>query len=128
MLEDLNVLEILRLGFVGIAFLLAGLSYLLLRKEQDRSDQRTSMFKSIYVFMAFSLILASASFYIQIQPKGAAPEVLVAYKTTLSRIDGLVDAKVKFELDDPDASPALKGMAKRLGEALEKAREDGLLD
>ena len=86
------------------------------------------MFKSIYVFMAFSLILASAGFYIQIQPKGAAPEVLVAYKTTLSRIDGLVDAKVKFELDDPDASPALKGMAKRLGEALEKAREDGLLD
>ena len=34
MFDDLNVLEILKLGFVGIAFVLAALAYLLLKAEQ----------------------------------------------------------------------------------------------
>ena len=74
MLENLNVLEILRLGFVGIAFLLAGLAYLLLRREQERAEPRAGMLRPIYVFMGFALVLAAASLYTQIRPPpGSSP-------------------------------------------------------
>ncbi len=113
MLENLNVLEILRLGFVGIAFLLAGLAYLLLRREQERAEPRAGMLRPIYGFMVFALVLAAASLYTQTRPPPGPAAELRAYRETLARLDGLIDAKVEFEMADPNASPALKIMAGR---------------
>ncbi len=56
-MNNLNVIQILSYGVIGLGFLLAFLSYLLLRTEQKRSDPRKVMLRSIHLFMIFSIIL-----------------------------------------------------------------------
>ncbi|MES9991243.1 MAG: hypothetical protein ABW098_04780 [Candidatus Thiodiazotropha sp.] len=52
---NIDVLKILQIGVIGLGFLLAVLSYLLLMKEQKQEKPRPEILKSIYVFMSFSL-------------------------------------------------------------------------
>ena len=126
MLDDLDVLEVLKLGFVGIAFLLAALTFLLLRAEQKVTPYpRDKMIKSISTFMAFSLVLAVGSLFIQTRPD---PAEIQAYRTTLTRLDALIDAKVQGELTNPSVPPGLANLARRLQATMKAARDDGLLD
>lgn len=53
----MDIVEILKVGFSGFAFLLAWLAYRLLAEEQRKSESRKSQLKAIYNFMAFSIIL-----------------------------------------------------------------------
>ena len=54
-----NVIEILKVGLSGFAFLMMWLSYLLLKAEQKREQNpRPGFIKAIYVFMALSLSFA----------------------------------------------------------------------
>ena len=56
-MENLNLVEILRVGVVGLGFLLALLSYRLLLEEQKKEIERPGILKAIYVFMSFSVVL-----------------------------------------------------------------------
>jgi len=53
-----NILEILRLGAVGLVFLLAALAFRLLLKEQAREHPREPILRSVRVFMFFAVVLA----------------------------------------------------------------------
>lgn len=55
--KDLNVVDILQIGVIGLGFLLAVLAYHLLTKEQKQDAPRSDILKSIYVFMSFSVVL-----------------------------------------------------------------------
>lgn len=126
MFENLDALGILKLGFVGIAFLLAVMTYFLLIAEQKvKPHPRVNMVKMIYAFMVFSLVLAAGGFFIQIQPN---KDGLRDYKTTLARLDSLIDAKVQSEIADVGRSPALVNLARRLEAEMKNAKEKGLLD
>lgn len=59
MFKNLNILEILEKGLIGIAFLLAVLAYILLFREQKRDNPDKSMLKSIqsYTHFLYYLIL-----------------------------------------------------------------------
>jgi hypothetical protein len=55
--KELNVVQILQIGVIGLGFLLAVLAYNLLTKEQKQSKPRADILKSVYVFMSFSVVL-----------------------------------------------------------------------
>src|SRR5262245_31778470 len=101
-----TLVDLLRLGFVAVAFLFAWFAYLLLRKEQQLANPRASVIRSIYVFMAFSLVLAGAQLFLERTSKrdetAASVESAIApYRYSLGNIATLVDAKVEFELSQP---------------------------
>lgn len=54
--------EFLKYGAIGLSFLLAFLSFHLLYKEQAKKAPNRQIMLSIYLFMAFSLILCFAGF------------------------------------------------------------------
>jgi hypothetical protein len=58
-MENLNVIEILKVGLPGLVFLLALLSFNLLSKEQEKDHPRPSLLKAIRSFMYFNLALAA---------------------------------------------------------------------
>lgn len=55
--KDLNVLEILKKGAIGLGFLLALMSFNLIRKEQEKPKPSNTVLKSAKGFMIFSAIL-----------------------------------------------------------------------
>ena len=57
--KDLNVLEILKIGAIGLGFLLALMSYNLIKKEQEKPKPSTIVLKSAKGFMIFSVILVT---------------------------------------------------------------------
>lgn len=59
MLQDLNVVEILRAGLSGLCFLLSLLAFWLIRQEQNRVHApRKGILRIIYLFMAANLVTA----------------------------------------------------------------------
>lgn len=78
-----ELFDALKYGALGFGFLLALLTYLLLRKEQHLPRPRPSMLKAINRFMAFSLILAFVGFISEGIIK-VYPELLGARRTELS--------------------------------------------
>jgi hypothetical protein len=52
-----NIPEILKFGIIGLGAIMAILSFWLLRNEQDKPQPRKAILHSIYIFMAFSLLL-----------------------------------------------------------------------
>lgn len=55
---DLNFLDFLKYGALGIALALAILSYRLLSKEQDKDEVREPMLKSIRHYLFFAVVLS----------------------------------------------------------------------
>ena len=55
---DINVVDILKLGLPGLAFLLSLLSYHLLTKEQEKTSPNVRMLKSIRQFMYLNIFFA----------------------------------------------------------------------
>jgi hypothetical protein len=59
MLQDLNVVEILRAGLSGLCFLLSLLAFWLIRQEQNRPHSpRKGILRIIYIFMVANLVSA----------------------------------------------------------------------
>lgn len=52
------VIHILQLGFSGFAFLMAGLSYKLLKTEQAETEPRTAILRAVDRYKSFALIMA----------------------------------------------------------------------
>src|SRR5512139_573790 len=57
-MDNLNVIDILKLGLPGLVFLLSVLSFNLLTKEQSKSPPSDNMMKSIKQFMFINIFLA----------------------------------------------------------------------
>ena len=53
-----EVIEILKLGLPGLVFLLAGFSYRLLAKEQEKDNPSPEVLKSIKYFASINVVLA----------------------------------------------------------------------
>jgi hypothetical protein len=73
-MERLQLIGALRYGAIGLGFVLAVLSYRLLRREQDRDVPNAPAFTAIYIYMLFSLLLAVVGFaaeYAKNQHQGA---------------------------------------------------------
>lgn len=59
-INQIPVVDILRVGLSGLCFLLAVLSYRLIGREQSRSGQpRSSILRAIYVFMCSNILSAA---------------------------------------------------------------------
>jgi hypothetical protein len=56
-MKNLDVVDILRLGAIGLGFLLALMSYRLLAKEQTNKEARPAILGAIKTYMGFALIL-----------------------------------------------------------------------
>lgn len=65
----MDIVEILKIGFSGFAFLLAWFAYKLLSEEQKNDSPRESQLNAIYTFMAFSLILGILTLFAPFIPK-----------------------------------------------------------
>jgi hypothetical protein len=61
-METLNFSSLLAYGAIGLGCILAVLAYFLLRREQDQQKPRKQILTSVYVFMAFSLVLTCLGF------------------------------------------------------------------
>jgi hypothetical protein len=90
MLENLNVVQILRVGLAGLCFLLSLLAFWLIQREQQRpGDPRSGILRSIYTFMTvnmFAALLVGVAGYVGARQKTAAssdeltsPDYLVDY-------------------------------------------------
>lgn len=55
--KDLNVLEILKIGTIGLGFLLALMAFNLIKKEQEKPKPSNTILRSAKGFMIFSIIL-----------------------------------------------------------------------
>lgn len=66
---EINIPEILKVGFSGLAFLLALFSYHLLLTEQKRVEPREGQLNAISRFMVFSIILGLITVLIPFLPK-----------------------------------------------------------
>ena len=115
----MNIENILGYGFIGFAFLLAYLAFILLKKEQAVDAPRSSILISIFTFMAFSLVLAGGGLYLQLEEN--------QYKTQLQELSRVLDQKIKHEANT-SVSPGMKLLIEQLDVLLKKARKDGLLD
>lgn len=56
-----QTVDILKLGLIGLGFLLAVIAAWLISAEQKRDQVRPELIKAIYVFMAFSIVLAGGA-------------------------------------------------------------------
>lgn len=131
MLENIDFASILKLGFVGIGFLLAGLAFLLLKAEQSKDSPRPNMITPIYVFMGFSLVLAGAALFLQTQETGSAiseAKVIAPYKNKLNSINGLINGKLLHYLSDESTDVFAKEFAKKWEKEMEDAKAKGLID
>jgi hypothetical protein len=56
-LKELNIVEILKIGSIGLGFLLALMSYMLLKKEQEKDKPNKSVLNTTRTFMLFSILI-----------------------------------------------------------------------
>src|ERR1700676_968508 len=87
-LENLNVLEILRVGLAGLCFLLSLLSFWLIQQEQQKEgDPRKGILQAIYTFMFVNLVtaaLVAAAGYLGPQQPGSRAAGELGAKTYLT--------------------------------------------
>lgn len=94
--QNLNVVEILRVGLSGLCFLLSLLSFWLIQREQQRATSpRKGILRSIYTFMFVNLLtatlVAAAGYLGPPQPSGAASGELAATTYLTDTLTFLVD-------------------------------------
>ncbi|MEH6526407.1 MAG: hypothetical protein V7723_10060 [Sneathiella sp.] len=129
MFENLDFPEILKLGFVGIAFLLAVLAFLLLKTEQGKDNPRPKMITPIYVFMVFSLLLAGAAMLLEVRKSDTSDgQIVEAYKGKLNKINGLIDAKLMHFLSNDSEDEFAKEFADNWKIEMQDAKDKGLID
>lgn len=60
----MNVLEILKLGSIGLFFLFSYLTFRLLSAEQKKEHPHPNMIKAIYVFMVLCVVFGAAGIFV----------------------------------------------------------------
>jgi hypothetical protein len=61
----MNILELLKLGSIGLLFIFPFLAYKLLSDEQKLKYPRRKMLTPIYIYMGFTIIFGSASLFLE---------------------------------------------------------------
>jgi predicted PurR-regulated permease PerM len=89
-----SLFELLSYGAPGLALALAILAYWLLRREQTIPKPRRDILKTIYVFMAFALILALVGFITAFKTNQEVSQTV--FKTN-QQISELKNARSKVE-------------------------------
>ena len=90
-MTDLGVVvRILQIGFSGLAFLLAYLSYLIVNREQKRDKPDQRVLDTSLKFMWFSLALACTNVVAQLGETGL--KAWIASREAVVRADGKIDA------------------------------------
>ncbi|UUF16718.1 MULTISPECIES: hypothetical protein [Flavobacterium] len=62
-LEKLDIVEILKIGSIGLGFLLALMSYQLIKREQVKEEPNALFLKSAQIFMFFSIIIMALGIF-----------------------------------------------------------------
>ena len=128
-MESLDFVGVLKLGFVGLGFLLAGLAYLLLRAEQQKDQPRSTMITPIYVFMVFALILSGAAVYLQATNADAQKAATVKpYKDKLNKLHGLIIGKAINTINQNTEDTVVRQFTENLVKEIDDAKDRGLLD
>lgn len=94
--------KFLAYGAIGLGLALAVLAYRLLSKEQAQPRPRREMFKPIYVFMAFSLVLCLTGFALEFAKSGAGKMAAVEKQN-----EELLQLVEKLKADQAAAGSAL---------------------
>jgi hypothetical protein len=81
-----SAVEILKLGVIGLGFILALMAFMLLTREQKKSEPHIRIIHAIYTFMAFAVVLCGVGLYAQM---GTATDKGIVIK--------LQDANANFE-------------------------------
>lgn len=107
MLNNLNVLEILRVGLSGLSFLLSLLAFWLIQREQQRaSSPRKGILRAIYTFMSINFLTAGlvavAGYFGPPPQRGVTSDGLAAKTYLTDTLSFLVDlTKWKEEAHGP---------------------------
>ncbi|KAB2887725.1 MAG: hypothetical protein F9K32_18990 [Desulfobulbaceae bacterium] len=96
-MDNLNIVEILKVGLPGLVFLLSMFSYRLLAKEQEKEHPKPAMLNSIKRFMNVNIILAVLTLVSPLADRlwgveGSAPETEVFDVEAIAGSD-LIEAK-----------------------------------
>ncbi len=143
-------LQALEYGVLGLCAITLVLVVGIIRAEQRREGSpRRGIIQLSLAFMAFSVALAGLNGYVQLRERTLASEdmqnlrtqlesseaeiqaaarTISSYKQILVSLDGLIDLKVEDEILNPDTSPPLRAVAQKLKDAMDRARETGLLE
>jgi hypothetical protein len=78
MINNVDALEILKIGVIGLGFLLALLAFFLLRNEQNKAQARPSILSVVKLFMAFSLVLCLIGLFAELFPEANSSKQHVA--------------------------------------------------
>lgn len=134
--------DYLKYGAVGLCAILALLSYFLLQREQSKDNVRDNMVSTIYVFMAFSLVLAIMGFGSELYTSSVNTihqeeiqaienkhlELVQDYRQTLSNINTQMNSKVAIEKCVNSNSELLRNAIANIEAKLNQAAERGLFD
>jgi hypothetical protein len=107
-----GAIAILRLGVIGLGFILALMAFVLLTREQKKSEPHTKIIHALYFFMAFSVVLCGVGLYAQI---GSAED-----KAALAHIQ---NEKSSLETKLSDYQTALDIRNEEIGTLKEKVGE-----
>lgn len=84
MFDNINIIEILKLGLPGLVFILAFLSYQLLKREQARAEPSIPILKSIRQYMYLSIFLAVLTIIAPLIPPAAHQQDVFSAQAKLS--------------------------------------------
>jgi uncharacterized FlaG/YvyC family protein len=129
-MDGINAYDILKLGVIGLGFLLALLAYRLLRAEQKRDTSRPAIIRSIYVFMGFSLLLCIVGFFSEFAKDSASTdettltELKTDNQTKTKEIETLKEQNSQYRVQLQSTMDTLNSLLEGKGAPLESYSND----
>ncbi len=125
-MKNIDVVAILQYGVIGLGFLLALLSYHLLRKEQAHEPPRRPIINAIYAFMSFSVILCLVGLLSErlseiLGTKSAIPHIQIVSGLQKQIEDGRLEIE-NLTKKNADLNMQIRQLDSDLNSARDKAR------
>lgn len=103
-MAKLPILEILQVGFAGIAFLLAYLAYRLLGKEAEKAKPSEGILRTIRSYMLFAFAMGGLAIGAQVFEKSMSNNTLVDTDRRIAHLNARIDG-IKLTSKDSGGSP-----------------------
>ncbi len=130
-MENLDLGKLLGYGAIGLGCILAVLAYLLLRSEQRVQEPRPRILTSIYVFMAFSLVMTTLGFLSEYATDARSTALTMQLQANRSRdreiaksLSSVLEQKEVAALES-NATPEIRRHLKLLQESVSRLGESG---